>query len=62
MGTVIIVILIVLAAWNAVRTVGRQKKRMKDVSCPGDCASCETPCQAKRICYADTPKRTEKKK
>lgn len=61
MGTVIIAIIIVLVAWNAVRTVGRQKKRMKGQSCPGDCASCKTPCQAKRIYHTADPKGTEKK-
>lgn len=62
MGTVIIAIVIVLVVWNAVRTVGRQKKRMKDWNCPGDCASCKTPCQVKRIYHIDEPKQEEKKK
>ena len=61
MGTVIIAIIIVLIAWNAVRTLGRQKKRMKDQRCPGDCASCKTPCQVKRIYHIADSKGTEEK-
>lgn len=62
MGTVIIAIIIVLAAWNAVRTVGRLNKHMKNWNCRGDCDSCETPCQARQIYHTAEPKQTKQKK
>nr|WP_325185420.1 FeoB-associated Cys-rich membrane protein [uncultured Oscillibacter sp.] len=40
---------------NAARTVRRQKKRLEEWNCTGDCDNCKTPCQVKRIYHGDVP-------
>lgn len=61
MGVVIVVIIIALIAWNAVRTMGRQKKRMKEQRCTGDCKTCKDPCEVKRIYHMNEPSEPEAK-
>lgn len=55
MGNIIVGILVLAVVLNAFRMVHGQKKRMKGWKCTGDCGTCKTPCQAKRIYHKETP-------
>ena len=46
MGSIIVGVVVLALALNALRMVRGQKKRMKDWGCAGDCDACKTPCQA----------------
>ena len=52
-GSIIVLVVLLLVAGNAVCTLSRQKKRMKGWTCQGDCKTCKIPCQAKRIYNID---------
>lgn len=49
MGSVIVGIVLLAVVLNAFRLLHKQKARMKDWKCTGDCDACQVPCQAKRI-------------
>lgn len=53
MGSIIVGIVLLAIVLNAVRMLHKQKTRMKDWRCTGDCGSCKVPCQAKRIYNKD---------
>lgn len=53
MGNIIVGVILFAVVVNAVRMLHKQKERMKDWKCTGDCDTCKTPCQAKRIYYKD---------
>ncbi len=54
MGSIIVGVILLAVMINAARTVRRQKKRLEEWNCTGDCDSCKTPCQVKRIYHRDT--------
>lgn len=54
MGSIIVGVILLAVMINAVRTIRRQKKRLKEWNCIGDCDSCKTPCQVKRIYHRDS--------
>lgn len=58
MGEILVGIILLALVFNALRMVRGQKKRMKDWKCTGDCDTCQTPCQAKRIYHRETPRST----
>lgn len=49
MGSIIIGIVLLAIVLNALRMLRKQKARMKDWECTGDCDNCKVPCQAKSI-------------
>lgn len=53
MGTIIVGIIILAVVLNAIRMILKQMKHMKNQNCTGDCNTCKTPCQAKRIYHID---------
>lgn len=53
MGSIIVGIILLAVILNAFRMLHKQKKRMKDWKCTGDCDTCKMPCQAKRIYHKD---------
>lgn len=55
MINLIILVVLALIVWNAVRSVSRVMKSIKSQRCTGDCSTCKTPCQIKLHYYKDAP-------